>query len=297
MLLNYFGEINPLDCIKRNKQDRDIVNYLKKTGIDGFKIADIIYCSFGLRDGYEIPYTEEESKRDKKITSVKKAIQSLCNNSLILDKEKIILRRIQSNLIKRERSYLHIIGENKYNEIYIKKNNSGSLEWTAPLRVNTGVDYAQGKPHAKSKTQALGLQMVALFDYIQNFNIKKYHDQEIHGLISALYKEFHVDGIEYSTEKIKKFIDNNKNIYKKFKASKTFLHFQRDELSMRQIKNLKTSAEKMLKEFELREDGINRKMMVIEKSGPLTKEYASTVNTIKSYIKALKKEHFINNIK
>lgn len=251
MFINYFGEIDPLDCISENNQDRAVIAFLRKAGIDGFKLADIIYHEFNLRHQYEIQYGMERQKRDKEITRAIKAITSLCNNSLILDEEKDRFHEIKSQLINRQVSLPYIYGTDKKNVAYIKNNGSGLLILNSP-RTYYLYKKTQNTLIAKSNKQVVGLQMATLFDYIQTFNVGvgKYQNNIIYGLIAALYKEFHTDGREYEIEKIKKLISNNKNIYEKLKASKDFLRFERDKYSMRQIKKIRLAAEGALKNSE-----------------------------------------------
>ena len=255
MQLIFSEQQNPLNFIKRNKQDIEIVKYLKETGIDEFVISRIIYEDFGLRHTFPIEYSKEDRKKDFKILNVIRKIQALCNNDLILEKEKKILCKIKSQLIKRENSIIHIIGTDKKKPVYIKDNKTGPLLWCAPFQHGPN-NEKNDEPKAKSEKQATGLQMAALFDYIQRFNKAKYQDQEIHGLIAALNKEYHMAGHDYETDKIRKYIWNVRLVYKKIKSSKNFHLLDSIKLTKRQMeknKKLILEAEKVLKHIEAKE--------------------------------------------
>jgi len=220
-----------LDFVKDYRDER-IIQHLRANGIDGFKVQDILRDNFGLSGlhGAPVSYTREERARDKKIEYAMRDISKLCKSSLLAKGEVSVLRKIETRLKKisfrfsrdtidsitaansdsgAQKSILHLgsSGSRSLNSFKIKiKNGKASL------------DLRPDAPCPISTKQRFGVQMVALFDYIQQFNHGQYINKEIFGLIATLFKK--MNRIEFNINQIKKFIENNKIIYKKINSTR-----------------------------------------------------------------------------
>lgn len=224
-------KIDILDLVN-GYQDEKIIQHLRANGIDGFKVRNILLDSFGFTPfhGYSVSYTQEEMKRDKKIFNAIRKISALCNNSLLTNNEIKLLRKTELRLKKTSFRF----SRDTIDAITTKTKDNGDLENICCLgssgykpldgfkiKIKNGkalLDCRADMPSPKSTKQYFGVQMVALFDYIQKFNHGQYIDKEIYGLIAALFKK--MNSIEFDTDQIKKYIENNKIIYKKINSTR-----------------------------------------------------------------------------
>jgi len=222
---------DPLDFVKGHK-DEEIIKHLRENGIDGFKIQDILLDGFGSSGfhNYSVSYTREERERDKKIEYAMRNINTLCKNSLLTNGEVAALRKIELRLKKISFRF----SRDTINAVSSITSDSGDAQpivflgssGLKPLnnfriKIKKGkasLDFSSDVPYPKSHKQLIGVRMVALFDYFQQFNHGQYIDKEIYGLIEALYKK--TSGIEFEVDMIKKFIENNKIIYNKINSSR-----------------------------------------------------------------------------
>jgi hypothetical protein len=224
------GISDPLDLVSDHK-DREIIQHLRKNGIEGSKVRDILMASFGFSvfNG-SIAYSIEEASQDKKILDTIRNINALCKNSLLTKVEVSTLRKIVLRLKNKSFRY----SRDTIERISFRTSDSGSLETILFLGSSgsrAALDSFEIKmkkdkavmvmpsdgPHAKTRKQVIGFRLSALFDYFQKFNHEQFSDKEIYGLIFGLYNK--TWGTKYEAGQIKKMIDNNKTIYKNINSS------------------------------------------------------------------------------
>jgi hypothetical protein len=222
------GKIDPLDLIE-GFAEKNIVEFLRKNGIDGFVVRDILLEDYGFSifNNMEIRYPQDQKETDKKITYALKHIHALQKNKLLTKTEIKNLEKTEMRLKKKY--YKHnfdIIRQISFNpdkivnEVIMGRSDISSSD---SFRIKSNKGTARLLLHdvqnPKTLKQLAGIQMNALFEYIEKFFKSKHNQKETFALICELYKR--TKGIEFSsTDEIKKLIENNREIYNKIKSSK-----------------------------------------------------------------------------
>jgi len=180
----YFSvkEKDPLDSIIKNNE---IVKHLRENGIDGFEINKILHDLQGLK--FKMPVSIQVSKQQ--VNYAIRYTKCLINNPAIKQEEQKSLCAMYSRLYRLQQ----IIG---------KKQNEKAV-----------YAFAQGDGNAKTRTQAIGLQVVALHKYILPFSKqnkrhqKPFMQKDVFRLIIELFEV--VCGEKYTEAQIKNFYKNN----------------------------------------------------------------------------------------
>jgi len=222
------GEIDPLDLVE-GFQEKNNVDILRKNGIDGFVVRDILIEDYGFSifHNMQIRYPKDEQEKDKNINYAVRHIHALQKNKLLTKTEIMTLDKMETRLKKKYyKQNFDIINGIVFNphkitnELIMGRSDTSSSN-AFQIRSHKGkvrlvLDNAQSP---KTLKQLTGIQMNALFEYIEKFFKSKHNKQETFVLIMELYNR--TKGKKYSSpDEIKKLIENNREIYKKIKSSK-----------------------------------------------------------------------------
>ncbi len=190
-------EIDALKLVKL-KQNKLIVKHLRGNGIDGREIFKMLCDVHELSWIFPVKLSQVEKEKRTAASIAKRFISGLISNKAIAEEEKEYLRKVQARL---EKDYPLFEKQSGKPVIKVVSANLGvgpaydvgsGIPWETWTRETKQIRKPT-KETAKTENQMWGMQIVEVYDYIEEFNSykqssgKPFLQKDIFGLIAELF--------------------------------------------------------------------------------------------------------------
>ncbi|MBN2845050.1 MAG: hypothetical protein JXQ25_03570 [Deltaproteobacteria bacterium] len=175
---------DPLDSIQ---DDTGLIQHMRKNGIDGLKVNEILSNSYGLKMEMPISVTEEDREREQSIDYDMRRIKALVNGENTTGEEKDFLCKIMTRLYQDK-----------------------PITWERNKKGEHVVNLKRGHGDAKSLKQVWGLQTVELYTCLRAHITNRFlfKQRDVFYLIAHLLQLWW--NVDFTEKHIATFYKNNK---------------------------------------------------------------------------------------